>query len=726
MYCSNCGAGIPDDSRFCAECGTPVATLPVKAKEPAAADTAATHEETISSPGNEASAESLAEAEQIPAEAEQTAAPSEGDLSIPAPAQAEPPKSVYESVIGNMAAGSQNPVSGQASTENFPVPESVSPAAEVIPEAYSAVLPDTVQPAVAASASAAPIAMNGLPVTDPAAPLAANGLPVTDPAAPIAANGSSAAAAPAPKKKGKKILLIALIAVVLVVLGAAAFFVIRNFLPSAGGSRFADTASILMISGEDETQVYNGSSKPVTIKGNVNQTIMSMDGTKFAAMADADDEGNSTLYYFDGSKAKKLTDSAYSFSISPNGNTVAYITDYDYEASSGTLNIYDAAKGKSEEVTDDADNGVILSPDGKSYAYISDVKIDDNGNLESYTSYISIDGKDAEPLDSGMQVVALSNSGNYIYYLEWAPGSDDEGKLYVRHGKTDTKIGSATTDDNFVFNLDLSEVMYSNNDKTYFSKAGGDKVKIADLPLSYMIVPRNAQMSYTYNYLLALTYNVRSLLGQLYLFDDSSDMTISYLDGKKKLSDLETISSDTYTFQTALNADGKGLYYLDDSGKIKYYKNALDLKSKSVKIEGDDDILSFAVSPDQSTIYFIDVNNTLWVKHGNSDPVDVADDVMQNSLAISADGKGVYFISDYSTDDETYVDSGTLCYLSNAKDAKPTEIEEEVSSVDVSDFGVVYYVFDEMSDDGYSQLGEAFYSKDGKKFESVMDNAMFW
>jgi hypothetical protein len=199
-----------------------------------------------------------------------------------------------------------------------------------------------------------------------------------------------------------------------------------------------------------------------------------------------------------------------------------------------------------------------------------------------------------------------------------------------------------------------------------------------------------------------------------------------YLDGKGKLSEIDTISYDTYTFQTKTADDGKGLYILDDSGKIKYIKDATKADAKSEKIDGDDDIIGFAVSSDQKTIYFVDVNNTLWVKQGSSDAVDVADDVMDGSLTMAPDGKGVYFISDYSTDNETYIDSGTFCYLSNAKNAKPTEIEEDVASLEVSDFGIVYYVYDKMSDDGYSYVGEAFYSKDGKKFESVMDNAMYW
>ena len=689
MYCPNCGAGLPDDSRFCAECGTPVGNLAQTAVSPAVSDNAGTQDESI--PASEAEQPAAA-----PAETEQPAA---------APAETEQPKSVYESVVGNMALGAVTPISGQPVTENVPQANSVIPVqtadgmSEAAPQILSIAPEYPVQPVYS----------------------------VPDQTVPVSAAAPEAPAQPAPKKSGKKILLIAGIALVLVILGVTAFFVIRNFLPTASNGGFSYAKRPLMITSEEEVQIYNGSAKPVTIDGGYESSQYSMDETKCVLSVDADEDGNGTLFYYDGKKAVELSDDVYGYNISANGNVVGYITDYDRDESSGTLNIYDAATGKSKEAAEDVLYGILLSPDGKSYAYNSDIEMDEYGSIESMTAYVSVNGKEAEPLDSDMQVVGLSNSANYLYYVEMDDYSDPEGKLYVRHGKSDTKIGTADMDENFIFNQDLSEVLYTNNESTYYSKAGGDKEEIADLPVSYMLVPENTQITYLYNICYCYLFNVKSLTAQMYYFYDydTSEMMIGYLNGKCEFSEIDSASYYD-TFQTQIAANGKGLYYLDDSGKIKYYKNVSDSDSKPVKIDGDDDIISFIVSSDQKTVYFVDNDETLWVKHGSSDPVDVADDVMSYSLQWAADGKGVYFISDYSVDDETYVNSGTLCYLSNAKDAKVTEIEEDVSSVEVSDFGVAYYVFDEMSDSSYYQLGEAFYSRDGKKFESVMDDALFW
>ena len=243
------------------------------------------------------------------------------------------------------------------------------------------------------------------------------------------------ATAPAPKKIRRRILLITGIAAILVVLGVVAFAVIRNFQPSAlvMGIASAESTSMikgedevedyvymelpLMIQGEDETRIYNGSSEPVTIDGKYCRSIFSMDGKKAVILVDRDDEGNFTIFYYDGMTARELSDDVVSWTISANGNVVAYVTDYD--GRTGTLNIYDASRNKSEEVTDGVGMYVILSPDGQSYSYISNLKFDYEGIIASYRPYISVNGKDAVAMDPEIEVIGLADSANYVYYIKW-------------------------------------------------------------------------------------------------------------------------------------------------------------------------------------------------------------------------------------------------------------------------------------------------------------------
>lgn len=608
------------------------------------------------------------------------------ETAAAAPAEAEHP-------VGQQPAAAEQPVGQQ--------PAAVTTAAPAAAE----------QPAVAEQPTAVP-AEAELPVT-----------------APVAAEQPAAGRA-APKKGGKMVLQIAGIALVLVILGVSAFFAIRNFLPSMSGSRFPTTKSPLMITGEDEVMIYNGGSEPVTIDGVYDKSLSSMDGRKMALSMDKSEDRFSTLYYYDGTKTKEVSDEVYSFDISAYGNVVAYITDYDYMYYTGTLNIYDDETGKSKEIAKNVYPSIVLSPDGKSYAYISNIVPDGNGTMIDYISYISVNGKDADPLESGMQVIGLSNSANYVYYVEWKINVDEEGKLYVRHGKTDTKIGSADMDREFIFNQDSSQILYSSNDSTYLLKAEDDKEKITDHPLIQMIVPDNTQAIQRYTNFPTFISNVKNLTGQLYMFDKANgDELIGYLNDKGEFSEIDTIDDgvSSMKYWANLSKDGKSFYYEDGSGKIIFNKDVTDTDAKPVEINSDEEIIYFKVSPDRSTVYFVDRNYTLWVKHGTDDPVDVADDVAIFSLGFSVDGKGIYFIYDGSRIDESSSVSGTLGYLSNAENAKVVEIEDDVSSPVVSDFGVIYYIFDEVREEGqHISVGEAYYSKDGKKFESVMDNALFW
>jgi len=528
-------------------------------------------------------------------------------------------------------------------------------------------------------------------------------------------------AVPDSRKTGRRILLIAGFASVLVVLSIIGFVVIRNFRPVTSESRFPAVESLLIISGEDEMQIYNGSSKPVTIDGEYSYSRSSMDGKKFVFSIYAANEGY-TIYYYDGSKAKELSDDVAAFDISADGNVVGYIT------AAGTLILYDAATGKSEEVSDDVSDDVlsrfILSPDGKSYAYISDNEIGDNGMNEGCTFYVSVNGQEAEPLDSDLRVVGLSNSAEFIYYLEKDDYEKYKGKLFVRHGKTDQMIGLVDTREGIIFNQDYSEIIYAYNGETYLSKDAGDKEKIADYPVPCMIVPDNTQVIRYYTSMHPYVYNVKSLTGQMYSFHDNvtCKRTIGYLDDEGAFFEIDTIYFND-VLQTEMVKDGKGFYCLSSSGKIKYYIDVTDPDTKKVNIAGDDDIIFLAVSPDPNTVYFVDKYKTLWVKRGTADPTEVADDVISDSLAFTADGKGVYFIYDYSEDDITNIQSGTLGYLSNEKNAKVAEITNDVAYVEASDFGVVYYVYDQETESWRGRVGEAYYAADGQNFTKVMDNA---
>ena len=545
--------------------------------------------------------------------------------------------------------------------------------------------------------------------------------------------GPQSSVSPSPRKTaGKKPILIAVIAVAaLVVLAVGAIFVYNIFLKSDSAGSSEKPSYLLVVKGEDEVQIYAGNKKPVTIDGLKDRGVYTMDGKKLAVTVDADDEGLADLLYCDGKTAVDVASSVYNFDFSASGSKIAYLTDYDYESGVGTLYVYDVQTKKSKQIADEAATDFVMSPDGKSIAYTSDISMDENGYVDSYTGYVSINGAKAEALGENQCVFAMANDGKYVYYVETDAASPATGDLYIRQGKTDDKIGSADLYSAFYLNNDCSELLFVKSGATYLCADGKDKEKISDMAINSMIAPEGMQYySNNSDTVYAAIFEVGSFTEHLFAFSDKDNggTTLTYL--KKDLSseDIDDLNDYYYMYNVTLNQNGKDLYYINDTGKILHYEDYRDLETDPAKIEADEDIIYFIVMPDQSAVYYIDAEQTLWVQRGKSDPEEIASDVDTYSLSVAKDEKGIYYICDFKAADETYdayAGGGTLNYIKNAAKAKSVEIADSVYSVEVYDYGTVYYVYDATDESTGAYVGEAFLSQNDKDFKSIMDTAIF-
>ena len=198
MFCTNCGAQVPDGSKFCTSCGSPIAAAPAPA--PAPVPPAPVPEPVVPSAPEPAPASEPIPAPPTP---EQVAAPE----PVATPAPAPEPVAVPVPTPVNEAP--------QAAPVPTPVPTPVPAAAPVPPAPAPAAAPVPPAPAhAAAPVPPAPEANYGSPV--PPAPQVNYGSPV--PPAPqvnYAAPTPGAGAVP-PAKKSKTPLIIGIAAVVLV------------------------------------------------------------------------------------------------------------------------------------------------------------------------------------------------------------------------------------------------------------------------------------------------------------------------------------------------------------------------------------------------------------------------------------------------------------------------------------------------------------------------------
>lgn len=215
MYCSHCGAGIPDDSAFCPNCGTPTSA---SSSEPVIDAAQAAVEETVqeaaapsAEPIQEAASESVddalarlkAEMDAESAAASQATAPAVAPV-IPVAASAEPARYVESVPAASASAAPNTPAPAPAYT---PAP---APAQQTIPA------PAPVQQAYAPQPTYAPPA----PTSQQAPGYAYQ---------PAASTGAPMGAAPAKKSP------IAKIAIAAVVLALAGFLVFTFFGNSGDG-----------------------------------------------------------------------------------------------------------------------------------------------------------------------------------------------------------------------------------------------------------------------------------------------------------------------------------------------------------------------------------------------------------------------------------------------------------------------------------------------------------
>jgi len=519
---------------------------------------------------------------------------------------------------------------------------------------------------------------------------------------------------PSSTRARKKIQVIPIVVAVLiigfVVLGV--WVVIRMSVDSSQFDSYPKMASLFVVQEEEGVLIYGESAQPIEIDGALAYSLMSEDGSK-ACIATKNNSENSNvdIWYCDGKSAVKVEDGISNIWISPAGNRIAYTVkqgnteEYD-------LFIFDCTSGESSNLCSESGSVFKFSPDGKSYAYTADQRLDNYGGY-SYILYESINGQSAQDIGKNLEPFGLSNDGIYLYYLDHGKDYTDND-LYVQKDGEDNKLASNVSEVGCL-NRDCSQVLYYKNGATYITVNGEDGEKISSTEIR-ICLPENTQYS---NWIR----NVASLTDQLYYANSESGYFLTYLDSEYKDTEIEDFSD--YPVYS-LSSDGKSLALATDNGRIKYYKNYRDLEQDPIEFRTDEEVLDIIISLDKSVIYFEDIENTLWSVRGEADPEDIADDV-NGYLHLSADGKGIFCVADWE-EASSYGDcdfGGTLYFTSNTKGSKPVDVAEGVYYFDVSKYGVTYMTVTDFDDDQNCYLADIYYSKNGMNanaFEQVSDS----
>lgn len=319
--------------------------------------------------------------------------------------------------------------------------------------------------------------------------------------------------------------------------------------------------------------------------------------------------------------------------VSVYGDTFAYLSDVERDSESyvniGILNLYYTKNGKTKEIAEDVLYGSpVLSPNGQTVAFVSDYDASDD-----FKGYYSVKGK--KPVEVGKEryVVAIADKAAYLYYR-------DADRLYAQKRKKDgEKLASDLGSVSVFVNADCTELMYTVDGKAYLSVKAGEKEKVSNDSVSDLLLPSDAlqdDMRHTTanGYTRVYYTGVDTLEEQLYMTEGD----ISYLNGKKE---MNTVASSVLGYEIA--SDGESLVYVDYSGDVnRVTKFSKGGEKKTIK--EDAEATAVYASGDLKYVYYVNEDDELYCIKGKK-AKKLADDV--TDVAVSGDGRLCYYVIEY-------------------------------------------------------------------------------
>ncbi len=270
----------------------------------------------------------------------------------------------------------------------------------------------------------------------------------------------------------------------------------------------------------------------------------SLDGTTAAFLTD-----NKELFLVKGQKLLKIADDVLHFEISSSGRGIAFAQKY---AKQNALTLYSLKDETRREITTLLSRlDFSLSPDGETLAYYTQLENEDV--LMCYRK-----GQSVEICRNESDLVGLSDDGKYIYAV--CPQSTGISMLYFfnyrGHG---TALGPVTSI-SFKFNHDHRQIMFYDNGNTMISTNGHTAEIVSNYPL-YLVTAPNSQSASDEN---AITLPVATLFDHIYTCSDGATTSAWLIrkDPQKSEKLVSRVSACT------LDASAEFLYFIQDHEQL--------------------------------------------------------------------------------------------------------------------------------------------------------------
>lgn len=417
-----------------------------------------------------------------------------------------------------------------------------------------------------------------------------------------------------------------------------------------------------------------------SIEGTVYTSMQALDKTAAAALTTG-----KVLFYVTGSGAAQIAGNVSLYDMAASGDAVAYI---DAENS---LYLYSSEDGKTEKLAEAAEGYLAVSPDGKTVLY--DVFHDDG----YYELYMYHNGE-TSLLGENLFGIAVADKASYIYVY------DAEQTLYVIQDGVKTALGEqieTTMQHPFVFNRDLSQILYNASGSIYISQNGSEGQKVADnIQYALPVTPNATGMMYRYEKNSTVIFQMDTFGGAV------------LMDSNQK---LHTLSSDTLeatgiAFQVenaAVSADGSRLLYMKLGG---IHTSDMKTPEETKIVQGISEATAFVVTENGKTLYYCESDGTLMRRAIDSEeePEKIAEDVTK--LYVTPNKDTVLFM----TGSQSAVE-GELYAVRDGGTAK--KLLDNVASVEVYYQSVYCYVNNGTSYDLYAGAGD-------DQFDMLIENAI--
>jgi len=456
----------------------------------------------------------------------------------------------------------------------------------------------------------------------------------------------------------------------------------------------------------------------------------SVDQTQAAFLADYTEGQGGALVFASKSQYITIAKNIFSFYLSNDGSTIAYLAGPYDESSGGTLYTYNCAANQSVWVADHAGMTMVLSPKGTSIGY-SVISKDASANI-TVTGCYNADGGVPQQVGENSFVTALTDDADIVYILQSDSTTYSVSALhdgaYTRYSSCPACAGGYTC---FIFNRDGTEVILNDDMSTYsYSQNADPSRKIADAmsfgPMGEDISFRRLNVSE--NAGVHVIYTSAANLSDIMYAGQSSttyELEIARFDENMKCERKEIEG-----FIDGSNEALTRFAYVKDNKSLMLLENPFDGGATAMNLS-DDVKLGLIYMASDGTLYYLTNANDLYVVRSGNVPVLIKSDVTGMYLLDNDKGSTVFYISDYkektsemknSLGTKTFQYGRTLYSLDNKEGSTPVALVDYVDSIEGDVYGIVYTAISQITQDKYTcgSTTECYYTRDGKSFEKIL------